>query len=378
MLFLTSLVYILVAYVLLGQILIIKLAFYLNGGGKYLPAEAYWLLLNTALYVVIAIVLGWSKATYQDLQQVRQSSHKILKTYLDVNGCAWVNAVGLISVAAGTILLHWKDLLPLEAIPLCGAVLLGLVNVSAKTDLAEWGDERKEAESTDLPPAAEAVESVTTTVEWVWHFARKNGETLQPHTIKFDLSKADFSKANEAPRFPVELPKQWMRYVREGVTEDLKRVAEELHRKSKVMKLSKLQEAIMVTAVVRAIPHVSALPDGRIKQPKFPIETLYLQAGDDSDHALLAATLLTILEHQVALFVAVVSEKNTQVAVGYCPGPLAKHRALAGAFSRLDGSGDHYHYLDTGSSSSGTAAEDRAVLLFKDPDKIKFVTMKMT
>jgi hypothetical protein len=116
-------------------------------------------------------------------------------------------------------------------------------------------------------------------------------------------------------------------YVSGGLSPSVHRLAGELRYFTTQHGLTSLEEALCAASLARGIPYAKDIETRGVGDwADYPVELLYDERGDCEDHAILAAAVLHLLGHVVALY-WISFEDSGHVALGYhAPfesGPLA-------------------------------------------------------
>ena len=279
-------------------------------GGK--PTSALILL---GAYVVILALLHVTKLCWRDLQEQPTRLQRQLREYLDVRGVEWLNMVGATVVGMVTAILLSAGVLPFPLWFLFGAVVLGCVDLirKRKTSLVppELPLPRSDLADADCPPKEGGQER-----EFTWQPWSPELRALECCT-KLLIDEGEYQHSRQREHSPVSQPQAYARYVREGCSAAVKRAARFFRNRSSEHGLPATQEMEDVVCFVRGISYTS---DGDARggqnRPRFPAETLYDQAGDCEDHAILAASILHELGHDVALFLLTLSGEE-HLALAY-------------------------------------------------------------
>lgn len=357
MLFFTSLIYCLLMFVIPGQWLVTLAAERLGG----LPASVTVALLNLGIYAGIFLILRFGKFIYQDLELEKESAPRPLKEFLDVSGCQRLNLVGLIGVTGGASLVAVNGLLPYPFWFLYAAILLGLWDLIKRN--------RQELLPPGLP-SMRFVENITpiqqgkeVVFEWkMW----SDNLASQPETKSFFLNTGDYDTARAA-NSGHDKPDA---YVKSHLTDSVKQVAAFFREASFAKNLVPAEELENVVCFVRSIDYASdQATHGQEDYWNFPIETLYEKdiGSDCEDHAILAASILYLLGHHVALFI-LRHDDSGHMALGY-------HDPEAiGPFSKVaDKDGIEYFFVETVPTSDAERVGDLNAQFLRNLESIEAV-----
>ncbi|MGJ3242211.1 MAG: hypothetical protein ACFE0O_04530 [Opitutales bacterium] len=335
MILLASLIFALLFYVIPLELLLVMLAEML---GDWRFAERLWLIaLNFIAYVLILTGVGLTKGAYEFFEGHREAHYRRLKGFLDLRGSRWMNLYGLLLVGGGTLFFFYQGLLPFPFIFLFVATIFALGDVFYRDALFVW--KRPLPEPLDFEELEEVKEDESIAVEFKWTFMplptvaekRRYKET-------FHFLRDDYEAARQIARHNDDFP----RYVTDGLTIDVRRLAHWFRAKSREQELSPLAEAENVVTFVRSIRYATdEATHGVADYANYPIETLVeaTKGSDCEDHAILAAALLHHLGHQVALFFIDLKD-SAHLALGYGGVDAAGFHASAK-------SGEAYAYYET-------------------------------
>jgi predicted transglutaminase-like cysteine proteinase len=340
MLFFVSLIYAFLLFVIPGEIGLNLLALILTGMTG-LPSWAWLTLLNIAAYVLILGSIRLSKFSYEQLQLDREQSHKVLRDFLNVRGCHWLNLAGILLIGAGAILLFLKNALPYQFAFLFGAIVLGFADIFHKDKPIEYKEPLPDPITT-IAPEDENPDNAGKQVvlEWVFQ-SGMDGE--QSKSIEVNIPGPEYETVKAKEHSKPEKPSGYMRFVNEGSTETVVWLAARLREMSEKSGYSPQQELQNIVSLVRSIRYEDDLKTHGVDDyANYPLETLYEadQGGDCEDHAILAATLLRILGHKVGLFHLKLDE------CGHLALAVGRDEQLPGYMQRSE-SGDAYYYVET-------------------------------
>jgi hypothetical protein len=174
------------------------------------------------------------------------------------------------------------------------------------------------------------------------------------------INHEEYRSARNADRFSAANKAEYARYVLEGYTRSVEAAAAVFRNRSKARNLLAVQEMEDVVCFTRGIRYASD-PEmrGVDDWANFPVETLYDQAGDCEDHAILAAAILYSLGHDVALFWLDLGD-SAHLALGY-----RAQGFVGGGFSEV-AEGRVYYYVETVPTENGDQAGDIARQFLKD------------
>lgn len=331
MLFFTSLIYCLLMFVLPCEWLLNRAV---AGFGTW-PTWQMSAILNLLIYMGILFTLRFGKFIYTDLELHKESEHRQLKEFLDVSGCQWLNLLGLIGITIGAMLVAVNGLLPYSFWFLYTAILLGF------WDLYKFN--RQELLPTGLPSMRfeESITPLQQDKEVVFGWKMWSDEQAStPQAKSFFFNTGDYQVARGANQGKGK-PEA---YVKGHLTDSVKQVAAFFREESVVKNHVPSEEIENVVCFVRSIDYASDEDTHRQEDYwNFSIETLYEgdEGGDCEDHAILAASILYLLGHNVALFI-LMHDDSGHMALGY-------HDPEAiGPFSTVaEKNGMEYFYVET-------------------------------
>ncbi len=332
MIFLTSLIFAVLLYVIPGQLAVVILARLISPSSEW----AAMLALDAALYAVIFAVLRFTHFAYRDFGWDRRGMNDRLSELLDVRGARWLNLVALAGISLAAWWLFESGRLPVAFWPLYGAVVLGLLDLFGKDTLIPLPTNLPKPVFTFLSEAPETLGG-TRIVEITWPPAERG----EPLTHSFVVADAEYEGARAVPRHVTNPLANYGRYTREHFGASMERAVRFFRERSLTSAGTPAEEMLTVVNWTRAIPYASDTEThGVADYANFPIETLYEKAGDCEDHAILAAAVLRRLGHDVALFYLGLGESGHLA--------LAWHATeAAGPFSGVAANGRCYSYVET-------------------------------
>jgi len=338
--FLASLIFVLMLYVIPGI-----LALNLGAGAMHdllpLPAAGWLFIFCGLVYVaaLVAVKVGrWHLHEWVDENEERQ---RVLEQIFDVSRCAWINLVGLVLIGIGAGFLALRMDLPYQVWPLFAAALFGLGDLFHRSTLVPLPNELPAVQFEEATFGFDTEDQKdrpadVKTVKVKWSLEGESGK--KTFERDFSVSNAEYHKAHEQQRLPRDR-KGYVTYVEDGGVDDLKQIAKAFRDMSKEAKLSSIEEVQNVVSMVRELPAAVDQAD----YVRFPIETVYDYASDAEDRAILAACLLVLLGHKVALF-HLKLKNGEHLALGY-------HRSDrlvgGGGFSAKADDGQAYDYVET-------------------------------
>jgi len=332
--FFSSLIYVLLCFVLPGQWGLEVLATQVD----YLPVWLTQILLNVALYAVIVVLLVLKGLLYKDLELDQRPMDKLLREWLEVRGCRlfsvcgfalllallitasaygvcpWTLWMAMIAIGFGlwTVFLPGKPFIPVGGLP--------APRFEFKGDYA-WGEDAVERE-----------------FEWIDDEASASGSQV---TLQIKVSRQEYENAREQDRFPTRPLTYYAKYVTKFFESSMSSMAESTRELSQKRDWTALSELWNVVLLTRSIPYESdQKTHGVTDYANFPVETIWEMRGDCEDHAILSASILFWLGHDVALF-WIELEDSAHLALAYATD------AATGPFYCRDSTGKKYYYIET-------------------------------
>lgn len=348
MIFLTSLIFAILLFVVPGELGLMALSHAM----PFISPMPALIFLNVLVYALVFLCVHLSRKALIELEYADADINRLpLKEWLDVSSCRWLNILGLTAVIAGALLLLAKDKLPFPFWFLFGAVVVGLLDVVKKQKPLSFPDE--------LPTPKFVVDTVTSVpdgdsrkVEFKWTLWENATGRIDSLATAFFFDNGEYSSAKGLHRYPRVPLENYTRYPREQFSSSVQQVAAFFRNHSKKNQFTPLKEMTNIVCFVRSIRYA---PDQETRNQSdwanFAVETLYDNAGDCEDHAILAAALLHYLGHSVALFYLNLEDCG-HIAIGYeCPDG-------GGAFFATGANGRTYYYVETVPTSSSEQIGD--------------------
>lgn len=335
MIFLTSLIYATALFVLPGELLLMGLA----SAVPWVPTAGALAGLNLLAYGVVFVIVHLGRRMYTDFRLGEGKFQEVrLTDWLEINHCRWLNIVGLIGIAIGAALLAGTGWLAVPFWFLYAAIVVGSLDVLKKTPLV--------ALPSSLPTSRISLVTPSTsdagkTVQFAWRPWPENGLAGDEFKATFVINTDDYQKARGQKRYPADKLENYVRYVQEQFGAVVPEVASHLRRLGEEKGFTAVEELGNAVGFTRSIAYASdedtrGVPDWA----NFPIETLYDEAGDCEDHAILAAAILHHLGHDVALFFLKLDDGG-HLALG------CQLAGGAGPFSAQARNGREYFYVET-------------------------------
>ena len=348
MIFLTSLIYALLLFVVPGELALMGLAAVVPG----IPTIVALVGLNLLAYGVVFALVYVSRKAYRDFSIGEHQAQEVrLADWLEINRCRWLNYLGLAGISAGAFILASTGRLALPFWFLYAAIVVGLLDILKKDRLVTI--------PSDLPaprfdPTTATIGKNGKKVEFAWRAWSADGLAGDEFQTAFLISDAEYQRARGQGRYPTRDLENYVRYVQEQFGNAVREVAAYFRQQSEEKEFTAVQELGNVVCFARAIVYADdqntrGVPDWA----NYPIETLYDQAGDCEDHAILTASILHHLGHNVALFFLQFDD-GAHLALGY------EIDGGAGPFSGRARNGRDYFYVETVPTSDAERIGDIA------------------
>ncbi len=311
-----------------------------------------------ATYFAILGLLYLSKSCWEHIGNHGSKTPRRLREVFEARGLEWLNLVGVALVGTVVAIFLLAGMLPYPMWFLLGAIVIGcsdLVRGRKLTDLP-----------IDLPPPRRNLEVVIGRVpeegkncEFHWLVCNPELRSIEGK-MELVINHEEYRQARNAERFSTANRAEYARYVLEGFTRSVEEAAAVFRNRSKEQGVSAVQEMEDVVCFTRSIRYASDTETRGVDDwADFPVETLYDQAGDCEDHAILAASILYALGHDVALFWLDLSD-SAHLALGY-----RAEGCVGGGLSEV-AEGKAYYYVETVSTQSGDQVGDIATQFLKD------------
>lgn len=300
MLFLTSLIYILLFFLLPGQVLLVWAA-------PRVPIQSETLsliLLNVLAYDLIWLVLRASRYAYHEFDGVRNPALRELKSWLHIEGSRGFVVCSLILLGSGAAWLAVQGLLPMPCWFLYGAIALGsldgfgpghqvnmLTPQLPETFLATTGE-----------AGATEVDVIEREFEWTCPAAdRRDGQILFRETFRV-ATEPEIAGPAEGRISSLE---EYGILAGRATTRSIREIAAWFRKESLQRGFSSLQEIVCVVSFSRSVLERGDIGGGKDANPdaiRLPHHLLLDGGGSREEGAVLAATILRQLGHRVGLF----------------------------------------------------------------------------
>src|SRR5437879_3569009 len=123
MTFLSSLIFVLVLFVIPGEMLLVSICRAL----PLVPFLPSLIAVNLGVYALVWVGLRLGRKVHIDFDLAEETVGGLrLREWLDVSGCWWRNLVGLAAMSGGTLALLSEGRLPTACWFLFGAIVVGL------------------------------------------------------------------------------------------------------------------------------------------------------------------------------------------------------------------------------------------------------------
>lgn len=288
-------------------------------------------------------VLFWGSSRlicrYRDVSSPLRLWHDRLAQCLSPRGYAWLpllaSALAIGAVVLSLYLAGWEHFINVTAMLV--VALAGLWDLTPAPDIQL---------ATDLPPQpikdfiqveplSEDGKSVT--VRWNVNF----DDVTAKHEVKLTIPESEYESHRNRTRLDGSPVNNYGFYVSEGLSPSVHKLASELRNYTNLQNLSSLEEALCAVSIARCIPYARDTETHDAPNwADYPVELLYDERGDCEDHAILAAALLHLLGHTVALY-WIELDHSAHIALGY-HAPFEN-----GPLSLADEKGTVFHYVET-------------------------------
>jgi predicted transglutaminase-like cysteine proteinase len=357
MLFATSLLFVLLLYVLPLHVPLAALVGSLRpepGGGR-----VGFLVACALLYVVLLLLFNIAGRLYRYFGLDKDGFHRRVAEWNRSDGCRWLNFLswaGILGTVAWQFAGNSYDLLQA---PLHAAVLLGLHAIMGRARMLDLPDllplpdplVPPPEESRPVPPDGESAPppslhpDKTIRLSWpVWE-PRAAAAPARPCEAEFRIRGDEYAAACSMER-PPRTVDSMASYARDQAGNSLAEVVGFCRAHSRKHYFTPMREVMHVVGLCRAISYAhDSDTHGTEDYWNFPVETLYEECGDCEDHGILAAALLKQLGHEVGLFLVARMEgeraANWHAALAYhAPG-------LSGGPMRAEKDGKTWFFIET-------------------------------
>jgi len=346
MLFLTSLIYSALLYILLGFLVLDFISVKIN---SFVPigAEFWFFITSFVAYFIILIVVKSQMLHLQKWSRRYQGRDFLMKQIFDTSRYRWINVIGfaVICLATATLIFHtdssqgtvrqmksWGDNLPYQMWPLILACTVGLYSGIKQKSIpialsSELPDSRFSGEAAELDEDEASINDIE--VSWNPNLSSVNKVIKQT----FKVSVHEFDSAKDLPRPDLNSGKS-REFIINGCCSSIDGMATKLRQISEQYNLTEDEEVENVIAMAKSLITESDTAE----RLRYPIETLNDKQATSSDYVIFVCSLLYLLGHNVAL-VVLPTEKEELLGLGYS-GPI-KNREL----SIVSESGDEYNLL---------------------------------
>ena len=369
MLFLSSLIFVVLMYVIPGELgLVILSPLLVNFSG--LPYSVALAVLNGIVYVLILVTLFISKYAYDELQLEQEQTHRIVKEFLSVRGCHILNLFGVIIIVAGSLVFLVAGALPSAFIYLYAAIVVGFLDIFYKDRIVQFsGDNSLPVPMYETP----TVDDEEPNAVFKWVYSRYDTSTADSHQASIRIGQSEYEERRSRERYSKTSLSDFALYVIEGETPSVVKLAWKLREISEELRYTAIQEAENIVSMVRSIPYASdQVTHGMSEYANFPVETLCeANLGSDcEDHAILAAALLDLLGHKVGLFYMDFAD-SAHMALAY----VYPTDADGGGFCRRACHGQLYYYVETIPTTSENKIGDVAAAFLESLSKAEVIEL---
>jgi hypothetical protein len=344
MLFLTALLFAVLLFVIPGELVLQWVA-----GLMSRPGLEKWMalgIMNAVVFALLFVAIRFTSVVMFDLGWENGHLTRRLADWVDVTGWRWLNILGLAAIGAGASILTIEGRLPYPFWFLFAAIVIGLLDVIRGHAIVPLPKVRPHPRFEPRPEPTPEPEPAGKRVVFTWEFCRPGSpEYIEQKKQEFALSEEEYQEARGKDRFPTRPVQEYAKYVRKGFSSSVRRVVEYFRKESADKDYAPIDEVMNLVGFARGIQYKSDEETHHVGDyANFPIETLYDQAGDCEDHAILAATLLYNLGHDVGLFHLDLGESG-HLALGYRPS--GSTILPAGPFCEKADNGREYYYVET-------------------------------
>lgn len=339
MILLSSLLFCLLMYVIPGVILTDWCASWLSARTG-VPVGVVFMIIHVVVYGVVFIVVKLARITYEDFNLGENRHLQATKEWLRGGSGALLGMGGIVLIGAGVVWMVKNGLFPMQLIPLIAASMAGLLtfpgNLLRLDGLLSLPDTRYDP-SLSPPSGPGCIEK-----QLSWSFSGDGmPETANSFSQEFCFSEETYKNARKLARFPKSPLSQYLRYITDQRSVDIKAAASQLRLISIQSNFTTTQEAENIVALVRSIPYKSDQETHQVEDyANFPIETFVELMGDCEDHGILAAAILFELGHQVGLYWLDLGECGHIALAYHAP-------EIKAGFGNVGSDGRWYHYVET-------------------------------
>lgn len=280
----------------------------------------------------------------------------------------WALALGSVNLVA--TLLSGRLVVVPEAIVLAGVVFLAMV--AGTPPLAEplpidplpTPVIEPEPEITPPHPSPSPLPTTSTSrrITMPWYFRRNPIlATATPERFCVEIEAAETVYREFCSRdHSVSAPKDYGRFVRDGLSLEVKAAVRQLRTQSANTGFSPLEEINYVLAFAQRFGYVfDHIDKGIVEYPKFPLEMMWDDRGDCEDHAIIAAACLHLLGYDVRLVLLEYEGRSS----GHMALAVAAPDGFAGgSFLEAPGTGRRYYYCEVTTNAS---TRDEAGVFFR-------------
>ena len=292
-------------------------------------------------YLLLLGILRAVREHFADTSFRNAPTRRKLDGWLSVRGCEWLNITGVATVGSGAAILFVAGLLPFHLWFLFTAIVLGCADLMRKDRLVTLpGCVPEPRSELDLDHEIADEDGKRCKFSWMPWTRRLRDTACQ---TEFIISHEEYRGAQNQSRSSADDLREYARCVRDGCGGAVKDVAAFFRFRSGSLGLTVVQDMEDVVCFKRGIPLTSALSSTQKNhgREKFPVETLYEQAGSCEDHAILVAAVLFSLGHDVTLFWLRLKSGVGHLALGFHAEGL-----IAGGMSEML-EGKRYFYVET-------------------------------
>ncbi len=241
--------------------------------------------------------------------------HDSLSQWLSPRGYQWLpivaGALALGAVAFTLYLTIWDHFVNLT--PMLVVALVGIWDLTKPPAIQLNTDPLPQPRMDFLPPDPQPEGGKAITVRWSADF----DETTTAHSAEMSIPEHEYQAYRSRKRQKRRPLSNYGHYVSEGLSPSVHSLAGQLRAYTTLHGLTSLEEALCGVSLARSIPYASDTETRHEDDwADYPVELLYDERGDCEDHAILAAAVLHLLGHIVALY-WIKLEDCGHIALGY-------------------------------------------------------------
>jgi hypothetical protein len=220
------------------------------------------------LLLVRVLRLAW-----EDISGKSGKHERLVKAWLEVRGCRWLNFAGLVTVGAGAVFLWIAGDFPQQLWFLHAAIVVGFLDILGKDRLLELPGHLPTPRVADLV-APEVPEVAGKQCSFAWHPWSDDLIALSCEQT-FPIRTDEYNNPRSRERFPTAEVRNLARYVRDGHCDSVAQVIVFFRRRSIEQALTAEQEMEDVVCFARSVAYVPDMETRGVEDwANFPVETL--------------------------------------------------------------------------------------------------------